>query len=92
MCEGYDAYVKRNGLGEMRVATWTAAVVVGGGLAVLAVYWVVTVLTALFDSGAPLPVKIAVPSVLAGGIALLAVAVLQRIRDRKEEDLEGVEY
>ena len=76
----------------MRVATWTAAIVIGGGLAVLTVYWVVTVLTALLDSGAPLPVKITVPAVLAGGVALLAIAVLQRIRDRKEEDLEGVEY
>ena len=76
----------------MKLATWTAAIVIGGGLAVLAVYWVMTVLTALFDSDAPLPVKVAVPAVLAGGIALLAVAVLQRIRDRKGENLEGVEY
>ena len=76
----------------MRVITWTAAIVIGGGLAVLAVYWAVTVLTALFDSDAPLLVKIAVPAVLAGGIALLAVAVLQRIRARKEENLEGVDY
>ena len=48
----------------MKLATWTAAIVIGGGLAVLAVYWAVTVLTALFDSDAPLPVKIAVPAVL----------------------------
>ena len=77
----------------MRVATWTAAVVLGGGLAVLVVYWAVTVLTALFDSpDVPLAVKIAVPAVIAGGAALLVIAVLQRIRDRKREDLEGVEY
>ena len=29
----------------MKLATWTAAIVIGGGLAVLAVYWAVTVLT-----------------------------------------------
>ncbi len=76
----------------MRAVTWTAAIVIGGGLAVLAVYGAVTVLMALFDSDAPLPVKVAVPAVLMGGIALLAVAALQRIRDRKGENLEGVEY
>ena len=77
----------------MRAATWAAGIVLGGGLAVLAGYWAFIVLSALFDSpDVPLPVKVAVPAALAGGAALLAIAVIQRIRNEKEENIEGVEY
>ena len=32
------------------------------------------------------------PAVVGGSVVLLLVAVLQRLRDRKGEDLEGVDY
>ncbi len=77
----------------MKVATWAAAIVVAGGVAVLAAYWFVSVLDVLFDADdVPILIKIAVPAIVAGTVVLVLVAVLQRIRDRKDEDLEGVEY
>jgi hypothetical protein len=77
----------------MKVATWAAAVAVAGGVAVLAAYWFVSVLDVLFDAEeVPLLIQIAVPAVFGGSVVLLLVAVLQRLRDRKDEDLEGVDY
>ena len=77
----------------MKVATWAAAIVVAAGVAVLAAYWFVSVLDVLFDvDDVPILIKIAVPAIVAGTVVLVLVAVLQRIRDRKDEDLEGVEY
>ena len=77
----------------MKVATWTAAIAVACGVAILAAYWFVSVLDALFDAeDVPILIKIAVPAIVAGTVVLVLVAVLQRIRDRKDEDLEGVDY
>ena len=77
----------------MRVATWAAGVAIAVGLAILVGYWMVLVLSALFGTDeAPVLVKVAVPAAMAGAAVLLLTAVLQRIRDRKEEDLEGVEH
>ena len=74
----------------MKVATWAAAIVVAAGVAVLAAYWFVSVLDVLFDADdVPILIKIAVPAIVAGTVVLVLVAVLQRIRDRKDEDLEG---
>ena len=76
----------------MKVATWAAAIVVAAGVAVLSAYWFVSVLDVLFDADDVLIlIKIAVPAMVAGTVVLVLVAVLQRIRDRKDEDLEGVE-
>ena len=77
----------------MKVATWVAAIAVAGGVAILAAYWFVSVLDVLFDAEeVPILIRIAVPAVVAGGAVLLLVAVLQRLRERKDEDLEGVDY
>ena len=77
----------------MRVATWAAGVAIAVGLAILVGYWMVLVLSALFGTDeAPVLVKVAVPAVMAGAAVLLLTAVLQRMRDRKEEGLEGVEH
>ena len=77
----------------MKVATWAAAIVVAAGVAVLAAYWFVSVLDVLFDvDDVPILIKIAVPVIVAGTVVLVLVAVLQWIRDWKDEDLEGVEY
>ena len=77
----------------MRATTWAAGIAVAVGLAVLAGYWLVEVLSALFGAEeAQLIVKVAVPVVIVGAALLLLTAVVQRLRDRKEEDLEGVEH
>ncbi len=77
----------------MKVATWAAAIVVAAGVTVLAAYWFVSVLDVLFDTDdVPILIKIAVPAIVAGTVVLVLVAVLQQIRDRKDEDLERVEY
>ena len=77
----------------MKIATWAAAIAVACGVAVLAAYWFVSVLDVLFEADdVPLLIRIAVPAVVGGSVVLLLVAVLQRLRDRKDEDLEGVDY
>ena len=77
----------------MKIATWAAAIALAGGVAVLAAYWFVSVLGALFDAEeVPILIQIAVPAVFGGSVVLLLVAVLQRLRERKDEDLEGVDY
>ena len=82
------------GFGDaMKIATWAAAIAVAGGVAVLAAYWFVAVVGALFDAEEiPILIRIAVPAIIGGCAVLLLVAVLQRLRERKEEDLEGVDY
>ena len=53
----------------------------------------VGVFTALFGADEiPVLIKIAVPAVAVGMAVLLVVAVVQRMRDRKEEDFKEVEY
>ena len=77
----------------MKVATWAAAVALAGGFAVLVAYWFVAVFGELFEAEeVPLLIWVAVPAVVGGSVVLLLVAVLQRLRDRKDEDLEGVDY
>ena len=77
----------------MKLATWAAAIALAGGVAVLAAYWFVSVLGALFDAeDVPILIRIAVPAVFGASAVLLLVAVLQRLRERKDEDLEGVDY
>ncbi len=59
-------------------------------------FWVVSapfwVVSAPFDDSLPVLFKIAALVVLAGTAALLAVVVVQRLRNRKDENLEEVEY
>ena len=77
----------------MKIAQWAAIVLIGGGVAILAVYWVVAVVGALFGADdVPVPIKIAVTAVVAGGAVLLAIVIMQRMRERKEENLKEIEY
>ncbi len=77
----------------MKIAQWAAIVLIGGGVAILAVYWVVAVVGALFGADdVPVPIKIAVTAVVAGGAVLLAIVIVQRMRERKEENLKEIEY
>ena len=77
----------------MKLATWAAAIALAGGFAVLAAYWFVAVFGELLDAEeVPILIRIAVPAVVGGSVVLLLVAVLQRLRERKGEDLEGVDY
>ncbi len=77
----------------MKIATWAAAIALAGGFAVLAAYWFVAVFGELLDAEeVPILIRIAVPAVVGGSVVLLLVAVLQRLRDRRDEDLEGVDY
>ena len=77
-------------MANVRAATWAAAVVLALGAAVLAGYWVALALSGLHE--APLLLKLALAGVAAGCALLLLTAILQRLRDRREEDLEGIEY
>ena len=70
-----------------------AMVLIGGGIAILAAYWVVAVVGALFVADdIPVLIRIAVTAVVAGAAVLLAVVIVQRIRERKEENLKEIEY
>ena len=56
----------------MKVATWAAAIAVACGVAILAAYWFMSVLDALFDAeDVPILIKIAVPAIVAGTVVLV---------------------
>ena len=74
----------------MRTAQWVAMVLIGGGIAILAAYWVVAVVFGADD--VPVLIRIAVTAVVAGAAVLLAIVIVQRIRERKEENLKEIEY
>lgn len=77
----------------MKIATWAAGIALAGGMAVLVAYWLVSVLGALFEAEeVPVLIQVAVLAVFGASAVLLLVAVLQRLRERKDEDLEGVDY
>ena len=77
----------------MKIATWAAGIALAGGMAVFAAYWFVSVLDALFETDeVPVLIRIAFPAVVGGSVVLLLVTILQRLRERKDEDLEGVDY
>ena len=77
----------------MKTAQWVAMVLIGGGIAILAAYWVVAVVGALFVADdVPVLIRIAVTAVVAGAAVLLAVVIVQRIRERREENLKEIEY
>ena len=77
----------------MKTAQLAAMVLIGGGIAILAAYWVVAVVGALFVADdIPVLIRIAVTAVVAGAAVLLAVVIVQRIRERKEENLKEIEY
>jgi hypothetical protein len=46
----------------------------------------------LGDSDVPLALRAAIPASIVGVLALLAAALAERLRNRKHEDLEGVEH
>ena len=77
----------------MRAATWAAGLAFAIGVAILGGYWVVMVVSDVYSArDVPLLLKMALASVAAGAAVLMLVAILQRLRDRREEDLEGIEY
>ena len=77
----------------MKTAQWAAIVLIGGGVTILAAYWLVGVFGALFGADdVPVPIKIAVTAVVAGAAVLLGIAIVQRMRERKEENLKEIEY
>ena len=76
----------------MKIAIWAATIAIVGGLAILFGYWLIEVLGALFDDDVPILIRIAVPAAFLGFAVLLAVVVIQRIQDSKDEDLEEIEY
>ena len=77
----------------MKTAQWVAMVLIGGGIGILAAYWVVAVVGALFVADdVPVLIRIAVTAVVAGAAVLLAVVIVQRIRERREENLKEIEY
>ena len=77
----------------MKTAQFVAMVLIGGGIAILAAYWVVAVVGALFGADdVPVAIKVAVTAVVAGAGVLLAIVIVQRIRERREENLKEIEY
>ena len=63
------------------------------GVAILASYWIVAVISALlFEEEVPILIKIAVPAVLVGLGLLFITTIRDRIRDKKKEDFKEVKY
>ena len=83
----------REGSGEQKVALWIGgALAVAGGL-VLVGYAVFYFSRAFFGSpDVPLPVQVAVPAVVGGILILIVTALAERLRRRKKESLEEIDY
>jgi hypothetical protein len=63
------------------------------GLAVLVGYGVYETLRAIFtESDVPVLIQVAVPVCVAGAVILLGATLIQRMKRRKQDGLEEVEY
>ena len=63
------------------------------GLAVLVGYGVYETLRAIFtESDVPVLIQVAVPVCVAGAVILLGATIIQRMKRRKQDGLEEVEY
>ena len=77
----------------LNVALWIGGILLVVGLLILTGYGVYFFSTDFMtDETIPLGIKIAGPIVAIGALALLLGVFSQRMRDRKHESLEGVDY
>ena len=76
----------------MRVVQWVAAVAILGGGLLLTGYGVFVFAREFFTSDdVALPIKIAVPVVVGGVLALAVVVVVQRLQDKEDAHLKEIE-
>ena len=81
------------GSGEMRTALWVGGIVTTVGALALVGYGVYDFSRDFFGShDVALVVKVAVPAVALGLLILLGVVLMDRLRDRKRERFEEVDY
>ncbi|HJO82321.1 MAG: hypothetical protein QGG34_06835 [SAR202 cluster bacterium] len=76
-----------------KIATWAGGVILIVSLLVISGY--ATYFFAkdvLGDSDVPLALRVAIPASAVGALALLGVALGDRLRARKHEHLEGADY
>jgi hypothetical protein len=77
----------------MRVVQWVAAVAILGGGLVLTGYGVFVFAREFFTSDdVALPVKIAVPVIGAGFVALAVVVVVQKLKTKEDTTVKGIEH
>ncbi len=78
---------------ETKVAVWLGGLMAVAGALVVLGYGAYSFSKAFFGSDAiPLPVRIAVPAVVAGFLLVLGAVLLERTRGRGREQFEEVEY
>ena len=77
----------------MKVGLWLGGVLVAAGTLVLAGYALYYFSQAFFDAeDIPLLLKVAVPAIAGGMLVLLAVVVIDRLKHRKRDSLQEVDY
>tara|TARA_Y100000588_G_scaffold347473_1_gene396298 strand:+ start:847 stop:1071 length:225 start_codon:yes stop_codon:yes gene_type:complete len=63
------------------------------GVAILASYWVIAVMSAVFfEDEVPILIKIAIPAVFVGSALLFITTIRDRMRDKKKENFKEVKY
>ena len=72
-----------------KLAIGIGAWLVVAGLAALTGYWIYLILS---EPEVPVLVKVAVPVCVAGSVIVLGATLIQRMKRRKHEGLEEVEY
>lgn len=77
----------------VRVAVWVGGTLVVAGVLVLTCYGIYYFSRDFFGSSeVPLGIKVALPVIVAGIVVLLGAVLTERLRLRKREGLEEVEY
>ena len=78
---------------ETRVAFWLGGLMAVAGALVVLGYGVYYFSKAFFGSDAiPLPVRVALPAVIAGFLLVMGAVLLERLRGGKREKFEEVEF
>ena len=77
----------------MRIVQWVAGIAIVGGGGLLAAYGIFYASRDFFGSDdIALPIKVALPAVVAGAIALLVVVVIQRLQANEDRKLKEIEH
>ncbi len=73
----------------IRIGVWLMI----AALAVLAAYTGYVTIAGIFtEPDTPIAIQVAIPALVAGSLILLAAAFVQKMKRRKQEDVEEVEY
>ena len=77
----------------MRTVQWLAFAAIVGGVLILGGYWIYLVLKGIFGSDeVPVLIQVAIPAIGLGCVALIVVAVIQRLGEKEKNHIKEIEH